>query len=134
MKVNCKTSTTYEAYLTIGSVRGYNGNHIDRSELISAISHFQCNFEKENSFSCGVRILDSEVVFQGYSEKCWDVRIINYPRFPHCDLLLNAFIIGLASHLLVSLDQERISVVTPDNTVMFEREGADQSRVHEETK
>jgi len=132
MKINYNECITYEAYLTIGSIRGYNGITIDKNELISSISNFQLAFENEHGYSCGVRILKSKVVFQGYSEDCWDVHIINYPRFPQSVYQLHEFIMRLAESLLGELDQERVTVVMPDTSVMLEREDADQSRVHEE--
>jgi len=132
MNIIHRTSQTYEAYLTIGSIRGYNGDQIDKSELLLAISNFQTAFEIKHHYSCGVRILESEIVFQGYTEQCWDVKMVNYPRFPQFDSALKTFIMELARKLLIVLDQERITVVMPDNSILLEREDADQSRVHEE--
>ncbi len=129
--INRKTCSSYEAYFTIGSVRGYHGEDISKDELISEIGNFQKEFEIKNGYCCGVRIIQSMVLFQSYFEECYDVHVINYPRFPMSENRIELFIRTCVEHLLEALDQERIAIFFPDVTVMLEREGADESRLHD---
>ena len=132
MKIS-KTVPTYQCYMTVGSVRGYDKDQmrIQECELRTAITFFQKRFEVENEYCCAVRIVSSEIVYQRYREPCFDIHCINYPRFPLKQKQIEKFMRELLLELMDVLEQERITLVTPDESVMFEREGADQSRVHE---
>jgi len=123
-------ANTYEAYITVGQVRGYHGTNISMRELEGVCAEFQREFEMKRGFCCGVRVVASEVVFQSYIEPCWDVHVINYPRFSQTRRRISEFVAKLAKRLLVDLDQERITVVGPGTTMTFERKDADESRVH----
>jgi len=48
------------------------------------------------------------------------IGILNYPRFPEPEASLRCKTIDLANRLLVGLNQLRLSIVFPDETVMLE--------------
>jgi hypothetical protein len=122
---------TYEIYFTIGSVRGYHGTPFTKDELLDAIGSFQAQHERKHGYACGVRVVPGTVIFQSYQESCWDVCVIQYPRFPVSKEMIRSFVEELALSLMEEFEQERITVVDPAITTMLEKEGADQSRIHE---
>jgi len=122
---------TCECFLTVGLARGYGGAPVLVEEARDAIAAFQKRFEDENGYCCAVRVLRSEILYQGYREDCLDVRVINYPRYATEPAAVARFVRLLALELMGVLDQERITMVAPGGTEMFEKNGADESRVHD---
>ena len=50
------------------------------------------------------------------------IGIINYPRFPKTKVEIRKLAIELTKLLMDKLDQNRISIVCPDTTIMLERD------------
>jgi hypothetical protein len=130
IKIKTEECSTYEGFLTVGSVRGYGGEGVSKDMLLREVSNFQKAFKKVNSYGCSVRVIDSQIIYCDYLENCYDLCVINYPRFPLTESQIDTFLLQLAQYLLKSLGQERITVVKPGNSVMYEREDADTSSVH----
>lgn len=129
-KVNMKAQMerTYEAKLYLGSKEAYNGREFSFKELTDFIGKFQ----HERELTCPLRITQCHFMFEDYLEKGWEVAVINYPRFPKDTVQLKDFMCDLATDLLEHFNQNRISVVCPDLTHMFERNEAECCHVKEE--
>ena len=125
---NRKACQTFEVYFTIGSKRGYHGASFGIEELKEEIGLYQASIPE--GVACSVRVVKSEVIFQQYQEKCFDVKAINYPRFPKDEGEIMAFMDGLARYCMEVFEQERVTIIGKNITMMLERYGADQSRVH----
>lgn len=118
-KTKGKVIETYWCYFLIGSNRGYDTTTlITEEELLKHITNFQNKYWKE---SCSVNVApNNTIVFQDYKEMCYKVEAINYPRFPKTERDIYEFMLTLMEYLLVNLDQQRITLVTPHKSVMLE--------------
>ena len=116
-----KTNESYEVKLYIGSCEGYNGQSFTEGEMIAVIGNYQ-----KNSDATPVRLTPTAYIHCDYREKGWEVAAIMYPRYPKSIERINAFMEGLAKHLLVYFKQNRISVIFPDKITMFESDNAEQ--------
>ncbi len=110
----------YVVTMTVGQIRGYEGKQISKEELTKIISILQKNNERMSYDTCAVKIVESEILFGDYTEKCWDISVINYPRFPKERDGIKRFMDELAQTLLKELEQNRITVCYPEEHVMFE--------------
>lgn len=113
---------TYEARIYIGSKREYEGEEFTFEELRSFIAKYQ-----DREVTCPLRITETHFMFQDYLEKGWEIAVINYPRFPKDPRELERFVVGLADSLMYEFKQNRISVVCPERTYMFEANEAKQT-------
>jgi len=121
---------TVECYLTVGSQVRYGGRTVSYDELCGYVSQFQIDFEEEHGYFCSVRILRSEVIVQKYYEMCYDIHVVNYPRFPFCEDFIFNFARCLTKYLLVKMDQNRISLFMSGETEMYEASDSENKIVH----
>ena len=112
-----KSCPTHEVSLYIGSVRGYNGDPFTREELFEAIGSYQSS---KGDATLAVRITPTTFVVRDYVEDGWEVTAINYPRFVKKRGDIDQFMVGLAGNLLNVFQQNRITVVGAETTVMIE--------------
>jgi len=123
--IKIKDVKTWEAKFTVGTIRGYNGEHIHQHEIFAKIKEFQRKRKDEGKVICPVKISTSMIMFESYYEECRDISIIQYPRFPQEEFKLQAFITSLAKYLLIELEQNRITVILPNDTILYEQENAE---------
>jgi len=69
-----------------------------------------------------VSIMDTTFVHTDGSEPGLVIGLINYPRFPVMPGVLRRIARDLAELLKEGLEQERVSVVFPDETIMLEED------------
>lgn len=122
----------YVVTMTVGQMRGYDGPQISKEELCKIISVLQKNNLRMSYPACAVKIVESEILFGDYSEKCWDLSVINYPRFPQDRTSIVSFMDELAQTLLKELEQNRITVCYPEEHVMYENRKAFEERIKNE--
>jgi len=124
MKV--KIEKTFEVKLYLGSREAYKGREFSFDELTSFIGQFQ----KDRDDACPLRIAQCSFIFEDYLEQGWEVAVINYPRFPKEEKELWDFMCSLGDALLEHFKQNRITVMSPTQTQMFESERA--KKTHDE--
>ena len=123
MKV--KTTVSHNVTIYIGSKEGSSNRSFSERELIEKIKKFNAAYKLETKErEITVRINKNRYVCSYYSEKGFEISVINYPRFPRPVDVLDNFMMELASYLLVELKQHRISVSFPDRTIMLESDDA----------
>jgi len=115
-----KIVETYEANIYIGSREQYNGPKFGLQELRYAIRDKQ--EELGIDMANPVRITEVGYLFQKYWETGWQISIINYARSPRQNEELDTFAIELGKHLFEKFNQNRLSVVIPSRTIMFEQD------------
>ncbi len=113
-----KTNDFYEARIYIGSREGYNGPKFTKNDLIKEIAAYQSEHGLE--VCSPVRIAETCYLWSDYLEEGWEIGIINYPRMPKPDFRIKLFACNLAQFLVLKFKQNRISVVLPDEIIMFE--------------
>tara|TARA_R110002020_G_scaffold452048_1_gene666388 strand:+ start:137 stop:520 length:384 start_codon:yes stop_codon:yes gene_type:complete len=127
MKVKVKESHEFKIY--IGSV--YENEAVSfcskvpfsESLLSTEIAEFQDNYPSlipiritKTTFVCGTP----------YREEGWEVAIINYPRLSVKIKDLEEFAEDLAEYLLDKFKQNRVTLVTPHASIMYEEEHSPQ--------
>ena len=118
-----KSCQTHEVSLYIGNIRGYNGEPFTKDDVIKAISEYQ--IAKGNE-CVSVRVTSTTFVVKDYVERGFEVAAINYPRFPKKPVAIEQFMVGLANCLLITFQQNRISVVGAENTILIEAPNPEQ--------
>lgn len=103
----------------IGSKEGYDGRIFAREELIEKVRQFQKQMDMVS-----VRITPTTYLAGDYVEDGWEIAAINYPRFPKDP---TAFMKNLAIYLISELKQNRISIMTANETFLFESDSAQQN-------
>jgi len=114
-----KTSIkTFHCYFVIGSNRNYDKEtHISKKELLKLVKIHQ---EHTKTKSQAVCVSDCKIVFEDYEEDCYKLEVINYPRFPSREDQIVKYLSELIEYLMLNLDQQRVTLVTPTKSIMFE--------------
>lgn len=113
-----KTCSTDEFRLYIGTREGYNGKHFDKDKVIKIVGDFQNNLTPKKLVS--VRLTSCTFIVGDWHEDGWELSCINYPFSPKPVATLENFMTDLAKHLMETLKQARVFLVTKDKTTAFE--------------
>jgi len=120
-----RTVKTFEAKIYVGLRKRYSREILPMKELLAI-----CKEAVKDGWCLTVQIIDY-VYTPTYTVGQLDpvdgepgavIGAINYPRFPTEPEVLKAKVLALASSLREQLEQERVSVVFTDETVLVERE------------
>jgi hypothetical protein len=125
MKFHTKKTAYFEARIYIGSRVKYDGPQFSFAELREAIGYFQANNGIESN---PVRITPTTFVWEKYDEEGWEIALIDYPRVSKPHEVLRKFAYNLAVHLLERFEQNRMSIVFPDEIVMLEADDAEENK------
>jgi hypothetical protein len=118
-----KVKKSFVAKIAVGFREGYSQRILGSLELTEEICHEYCD-----KVGLCVTITPTRFVYSrgagiqdGYEDGCF-VELINYPRFPQgrYDIVYHA--LELAKIFLVKFGQQRISVITTDQTYLVEKE------------
>lgn len=95
-----------------------------REEYSDKISNIQYAIKLIQDFvnerKLGVTVTETNFLYVDGNEPGLIVGLINYPRFPDTQENIKNKAIDLAKILLVKLKQNRISLVTPNETIMID--------------
>ena len=123
-----RTQPTHEVKIYIGSKRGYKGAPFDKAELTAYIWDVQDEAGPDEANP--VRVTETTYLWAGpgekYREEGFEVAVINYPRRPKPTQVINRFALNLAESLLKHFQQNRISVVFPEEIVMLEADDPEE--------
>lgn len=121
-----KSVPFFEARIYIGSRRKYNGAAFSYADLRAFVGEFQST--RDTVTANPVRITPTAYVWQDYHEAGWEIAVINYPRHPKATTVIRHFAFDLATALLNMFEQNRISIVFPDEIVMLEADDAEDKK------
>jgi len=110
---------TYKVEIFMGSRSGYT-EKIFSYEKVHDICQNYCNDVK-----LGLTLTKTEYIYVSGNEPGYIIGLINYPRFPDGEVNINEKAFTLAKLLLVNLEQERCTVMTPFETFLLEKEDID---------
>ena len=117
LDINRVHSYTYEIKIYCGLRQGYSKElPIYDLEDVSDVCQAYCD---EKGFC--VTVSPTEFIYKDGFEPGAVIGIINYPRFPNTIDELRARALELGKILLKEMDQERLSIVMPRETIMLER-------------
>lgn len=115
------TEPSFYALLTIGGRRGYSEGVIDREELINALQAIQQELIEKEGIYLSASLTETTIVLDGHVEPHFQLRFINYPRFPMEETIFKEKVEELARSLMDNLEQNRVVVELREETVMFQR-------------
>jgi hypothetical protein len=125
--MNIKNAPSYEAKLFMGSRERYDGDKIySEDEVAAAVAEFQETFA-DNGIP-PVRITQTRFVHLKYQERGYELAVINYPRYDIPIRILENFMIELGKFLLVKFNQNKVSVIFPEEIYVFEVDDAQEYR------
>jgi hypothetical protein len=117
-----KHADFYEAKLFMGRRQRYDGPEFSDEELSRAVADFQKSYPDEGCPP--VRITPTRYVHKEYQEGGWELAVINYPRYDIPIRVLENFIMELAKHMLARFNQNKVSVVFPQEIYVLEADDA----------
>ena len=106
---------TYSATIYCGLRQGYFNKLHPLDEARQIVQDYV------NKVGLGVSFTQTEFLYTNGSEPGIMVGLINYPRFPSSEEEIKKRAVYLAQILMQSLEQERVSVVCSDETIMLEK-------------
>ena len=111
-----KIVDTYEAKLYIGLKEGYEG-------WIRCISEIELVCQKYcDEVGLCVTVTPTKYIYKSGNEPGAIIGLINYPRFPKSSDEIDQHMADIAVLLMPKLHQKRCTIVTPDRTIMIEKE------------
>lgn len=107
---------SYEVRIFLGKRRGYTGPHYPREELIQLIRRFQ----REHKNTLSVRLTETLFLHGDYEETGYEVAAAFFPTFQvKTPTDTEVFMKELAEYLMIRLDQNRVTVMTPSQTTIL---------------
>ena len=125
-KVICDT---YHASAVIGLQKGYSDEMLTMEAFRAALLKAQAILKDNTGTLLSVKLTPCEIVFLGQEEPSVTLEFINYPRFPLPDEQWKQGVLSLTEHLMELLDQNRVVVVFPGQTVMLEKSSSIDPRI-----
>ena len=111
-----KTNFAYNIQIFCGLKEGYDGKVHD----VEQVEILMQKFVDENK-DC-VTITPTKFLYVGGSEPGVIVGLISYPRFIRSTTVLKNRAIEIAKILMVAFKQNRITITTPEESIMLEEE------------
>ncbi|HSD07651.1 hypothetical protein [Flavobacterium sp.] len=115
------TAPTFNAQATIGLIKGYSNELISFSDFKMVLLTAQKQIKKEFELVLSTKITLCEIVCLGQEEPSVSLDFIQYPKFQIEEAVLRKAIIRLIEILMELLQQNRVVIVFPDNTIMLEQ-------------
>ncbi len=104
---------TYYANIYVGRQQGYEGNLYSVGYIRKLLKEY-CDTHK-----LAVTLTETEFIYVDGDEPGVVVGLINYPRFPSKPEDIRCRALEIAKILQIRLKQERVSIVTPSETIML---------------
>ena len=119
--MNSLITKTFTAQATFGLQKGYSRELITLKEFKNALFIGQQKTKKQFSVMLSTKITLCEIVFLGQEEKSITLDFIQYPKFPIEEAKLKQAILFMVQQLMLALDQNRVVIIFPSETVMLEK-------------
>ena len=107
------TVKTYTATIYLGMQIGYDGQFVS-PHIPFTICKSYCN-----SVGLCVTMTRTTFIYKHGEEEGWAIGLINYPRFPSTKKKIRERAIELAKLLKSACEQNRVSIVFLDETIML---------------
>lgn len=118
------TVRTFTAQATIGLIKGYSNELIPINDFKKTLVTAQQQIKEKFNLVLSTKITQCEIVCLGQEEPSVSLDFIQYPKFQTEETLLRKAIIGLIEILMNLLQQNRVVIVFPDETLMLEQSEA----------
>lgn len=116
------TVTTFKAAATFGLEKGYSKEFISLAEFKAALTEAQRAIYQEYNIVLSTKIVLCEIVCLGQEEPSVTLEWIQYPKFAVPIQDLKKAITKLVKELMIVLQQNRVVIVFPEETICLEQE------------
>jgi len=113
-------SLSFFGSITIGLLKKYSNNLIDKNEVIKTLQDYQKNLIKEKGIYLSASISECLIVLSNQKEPHLRLDFINYPKFPLSEKIFISEINSLGKYLMKQFEQNRIVIIYHNKIVMFE--------------
>ena len=120
LKAVKKVVPTYTATIYCGSRVSYSSDFMAEFEFAQFVKDYV------NDIGLGITVTKTEFFYTNGWEPGFIIGLINYPRFPSTPEKIRKIALELAEILLVKMNQNRVTVVFPDETVMLQDDEVDE--------
>ena len=120
--MNTITVTTFKAEATFGLEKGYSKELISLNELKTALSKAQQTIYKDHNIVLSTKMVLCEIVCLGQEEPSVTLEWIQYPKFIVPIQELKRAIVKLVKELMIELQQNRVVILFPEETICLEQE------------
>ncbi len=114
-------SKTFNVSFVIGRNIGYSNNLLSIEEIEQSILKAQKIINDKYKVPLSAKLKECKIIFLGQNEPSVEVSFIQYPKFPIDELDYKTAIIEFVKLLMDLLQQNRIVIVFPDNTMSLEK-------------
>ena len=119
--MNRLITKTFTANATFGLQKGYTQELITLQEFKNALCIVQQETKKKFGLMLSTKITLCEIVFLGQEEPSITLDFIQYPKFPVEEKKLKQAILFLIEKLMIDLEQNRVVIIFPTETIMLEQ-------------
>lgn len=119
--MNSLITKTFTAQAVIGLNKGYSNELITIKEFKNAVSIGQQKAKEQFSVMLSIKITPCEIIFLGQEEPSITVDFIQYPKFQIEEEKLKQVILFFVKQLMLSLEQNRVVIIFPTETMMLEQ-------------
>ena len=119
--MNSLITKTFTAQATFGLQKGYSSELITLTEFKNVLSISQQKTKEQFSVMLSTKMTLCEIVFLGQEEPSVTLDFIQYPKFPIEEEKLKQAILFLVEQLMLTLEQNRVVIIFPTETVMLEQ-------------
>ncbi len=120
--MNTITVTTFKAEATFGLEKGYSKELISLNEFKTALSKAQQKIYKDHNIVLSTKMVLCEIVCLGQEEPSITLEWIQYPKFIVPIQELKRAIVKLVKELMLELQQNRVVILFPEETICLEQE------------
>ena len=115
-----KKVKTFQASIFIGLEIGYSQKPIEEDSVIQSLSELQKEISEHKNLFLSAAVSKILIVLNGQKEPHLKIDFLNYPKFPLEENVIKDEVVKIAKHLMQEFYQNRILVVTTDETIMLE--------------
>ena len=127
--MNSLITKTFTAQATFGLQKGYSSELITLKEFKNVLSISQQKTKEQFSVMLSTKMTLCEIVFLGQEEPSVTLDFIQYPKFPIEEEKLKLAILFLVEQLMLTLEQNRVVIIFPTETVMLEQSNEIDPRI-----
>lgn len=116
-----KILKSYNVQIWIGLKKTYLEEGIYNISLVKSI----CQRHVDKIGDC-VTIIPTDFIYTNGNEKGVVIGFIQYPRFPREEETIKNNAIKLAKELMIALNQFRVTITTPNESIMLENQNTNR--------
>ena len=115
-----KIVKTFQASIFIGLEIGYSQKPIEENAVIESLSELQKQISEQKNIFLSAAVSKVLIVLNDQKEAHLKIDFLNYPKFPLEENVIKHEVVKIAKHLMQEFEQNRVLVVTTDETIMLE--------------